>query len=396
MPKNIDYKWISTEEELKEFVKAHENEKWLAFDTEFIGEKRDKTLLCLIQVHSALGVFLIDSMEIKDIKPFISLITSSKIQKITHAGENDYKVFYELYRIIPKNVADIQIAAGFVGYKYPISLANVLQSELKKSLDKSFTVIDWSKRPLNPLYINYALEDVIYLKEVYDRLMVKIREQNMEEWVNSEFKILTDKETYQNNPEREAMMLMLQTKFNSKEKIVVYRLFKWRSEVSEQTGKLREKVLPKKYIPALARQLKIGKKHLLSNRTIPDALIEQYWDQLKELIVDPPSEKEQEIIDASSTEIISDPIAESRQELLLAFLKYECQLKGIDPAIVFPPSTMKMIKNKKNPGLTVLETTWRYEFLGQEIVDMIKYKNDISITFEPDQIIIKWKKKNKA
>ena len=394
MPKNIDYEWIITDEELKKFVESHKKQSWIAFDTEFIGEKRDKTLLCLIQVQSELGTFLIDGMQIKNLEPFISLITSPKILKITHAGENDYKVFYELYRIIPKNVADIQIAAGFVGYKYPISLANILQCELKKSLDKSFTVIDWSKRPLDQLYINYALEDVIYLKEVYDRLLAKIEKQNMTSWVQSEFNILTDKETYMNNPEKEALMLMLQSKFNSKEKVVLYRLFKWRAEVSEKTGRLREKILPKKYIASLARQLKIGKKHLLSNRTIPDALIEQHWDALKDLIVDPPSEQEMEIVNASSTEIITDPIAESRQELLLAFLKYECQLKGIDPAIVFPPSAMKLIKNKKNPGLTVLETTWRYEFLGQEIVDLIKYKNDITIIFEPEQIIIKWKKKN--
>ena len=394
MPKNIDFSWISSDEDLIKFINSHKNVEWIAFDTEFIGEKRDKTLLCLIQVQSPLGNFLIDCIQIKNIELFNSILQSPKVLKITHAGENDYKVFYELFKIVPSNVADIQIAAGFVGYKYPVSLANIMQSELKKAIDKSFTVIDWAKRPLNEHYINYALEDVIYLKEVYDRLMERIEKQGMKEWVKAEYENLTKVEMYASNPEKEALMTILQGKFNTKEKIVLYRLFKWRSEMAEKTGKQKEKVLPKKYIGALARQLKMGKKHLLSNRTLSDSYIEQNWDQLNLLIVDPPTPEENEFLESAVSENNVDSIAESRQELLLSFLRYECQLKGIDPAIVFPPATMKLIKNQKSPGLTVLETTWRYELLGKEIVDLIKFRNDITIVFEPDQIIIKWKKKN--
>jgi len=394
MPKNITFNWISSDEELEKFIISHEDIEWIAFDTEFIGEKRDKTLLCLIQVQSPLGNFLIDCIQIEHIELFNSLLESAKILKITHAGENDYKVFYELYKIVPKNVADIQIAAGFVGYKFPVSLANIMQSELKKSIDKSFTVIDWAKRPLNEHYINYALEDVIYLKEVYDKLMERIEKQGMTKWVFAEFENLTKTDMYASNPEREALMTILQGKFNTKEKIVLYRLFKWRAEMAEKTGKQKEKVLPKKYIGALARQLKMGKKHLLSNRTISDSYIEQNWDQLNLLIIDPPTTEENEFLDSAVSESNIDSVAESRQELLLSFLRYQSQLKGIDPAIVFTPATMKLIKNQKSPGPTVLETTWRYELLGKEIIDLIKFKNDITIVFEEDQIIIKWKKKN--
>lgn len=394
MPNTIPFSWISSDEELEQFVNTHENIEWIAFDTEFIGEKRDKTLLCLIQVQSPLGDFLIDCIQINNIELFNTLLQSPKILKITHAGENDYKVFYELFKIVPQNVADIQIAAGFVGYKFPVSLANIMQSELKKSIDKSFTVIDWAKRPLNEHYINYALEDVIYLKEVYDRLMSRIEAQGMTAWVKSEFENLTKAEMYASNPQKEALMTILQGKYSGKEKLVLYRLFKWRSEIAEKTGKSKEKILPKKYIGALSRQLKMGKKHLLSNRTLSDSYIEQNWDQLSLLIQDAPSTEEQEFLDSAVSENNIEPIAESRQELLLSFLRYQCQLKGIDPAIVFPPSTMKLIKNQKSPGMTVLETTWRYELLGKEIVDLIKFKNDITIVFEPDQIIIKWKRKN--
>ena len=62
---------------------------WLAFDTEFITEKRFLPQLCLIQVATANGVYLIDSLKIEDLGGLMDMMKNPDILKMTHAGEND-------------------------------------------------------------------------------------------------------------------------------------------------------------------------------------------------------------------------------------------------------------------------------------------------------------------
>ena len=50
MSMTLDYTLIETSKDLQNFYETNKNVEWLALDTEFIGERRFETLLCLIQV----------------------------------------------------------------------------------------------------------------------------------------------------------------------------------------------------------------------------------------------------------------------------------------------------------------------------------------------------------
>ena len=89
----LDYTLIETSEDLQNFYEINKNVEWLALDTEFIGERRFETLLCLIQVATPNGYYLIDPIKISELTPFLALLEDEKILKLTHAGENDYRLF---------------------------------------------------------------------------------------------------------------------------------------------------------------------------------------------------------------------------------------------------------------------------------------------------------------
>lgn len=161
----------------------------MCFDTEFVGEKRFETLLCLIQVVTSEGVYIIDPLVINDISPFLTLLERQDILKITHAGENDYRVFYNSYGILPKNAFDTQIAARFIGYSYPISFVKLVERELGMVLDKTYTVADWESRPLNEDQILYALNDVIPLPKLWQQMDKKVKELERTDWLKEEFRI---------------------------------------------------------------------------------------------------------------------------------------------------------------------------------------------------------------
>ncbi|MEL6140836.1 MAG: hypothetical protein AAFU67_04380 [Bacteroidota bacterium] len=48
--KGVEFTLVEDQAGLKQFAQELQDISWLAFDTEFIGEKRYYTLLCLIQV----------------------------------------------------------------------------------------------------------------------------------------------------------------------------------------------------------------------------------------------------------------------------------------------------------------------------------------------------------
>ena len=138
-----DFTLIENQQALQQFGEINNSISWLGFDTEFVGEKRFFTRLCLIQVITENGLFLIDPFKVKDLGVFLDMLTDPDIVKITHAGDNDYRLIHTDYGIIPRNVFDTQIAAGFVGYKYPVSFRKLVEGELNIFLSKGYAVADW-------------------------------------------------------------------------------------------------------------------------------------------------------------------------------------------------------------------------------------------------------------
>ncbi|MBK8877750.1 MAG: ribonuclease D [Haliscomenobacter sp.] len=162
------YQLIEDQAGLEAFASRNKGIEWMCFDTEFVGEKRFFTRLCLMQVATRFGNYLIDPFLIPDLGPVLRMIQDPTIVKVTHAGENDYRLMFGLYGILPSNVFDTQIAAGFMGYKYPVSFKRLVESELRINLKKGYTVADWESRPFKASQLEYALEDVLPLHPLWE------------------------------------------------------------------------------------------------------------------------------------------------------------------------------------------------------------------------------------
>ncbi|MCB9298190.1 MAG: hypothetical protein H6559_34485 [Lewinellaceae bacterium] len=87
------------------------------------------------------GLFLIDPIRLKNLDPFLDLVADPGITKITHAGDNDYRLLNNLFGIVPVNVFDTQVAVSFVGYNYPVSFRKLVESELNVHLKKGYAVV---------------------------------------------------------------------------------------------------------------------------------------------------------------------------------------------------------------------------------------------------------------
>lgn len=385
---NAEYTLIETPQALDAFYAAHRELSWMAFDTEFVGEKRYVTSLCLIQVFSEKGVFLIDPLRLKHLGPLLELCTSPKITKITHAGDNDYRLLNTLYGIVPRNVFDTQIAAAFLGYKHPVSFRKLVEGELNRHLKKGYAVADWESRPLDKKQIHYAIDDVKPLPALWKSLSRKLEAANRFHWAQEEFAQLETPRYYEKDPHSEAINSNLMRSLNEQEQVFLLRLFEWRRKMAEGRNHSREMVLPSKYIGHIVRGIPSGPEALRHNRRIPDKIVDRFGQTFAELFSRVASDEERRLLGRIPSEEEEDPREEIIIDMLYQVIKYKCLEQGISVNIVAPRNAIKKIRAKEDDSMELLGSGWRKEFLGEHFLEWLASATGLDMELQPDRIIL--------
>jgi ribonuclease D len=371
--------YIDTPQGLQDFSDQNKNISWLGFDTEFVGERTYYPILCLIQVATEKGNYLIDPIVLENVDLFLDMVQNPDIVKITHAGENDYRLLYQEFGVLPTNVYDTQIAAGFIGYNYPISFANLLQGELKLFLDKGPAVSDWESRPISKKQLQYALNDVIYLERLWNGINKKLKAKNRENWVFEEFDKLTAASSYDPIPHKEFLANSLLPKINTREKLFLMRLYKWRIKMAETKNKPKERILQKKLISHIVKGVKGGKKNLHNNRLIPPHVIDKDGNTFMALYEQAESTDEREVLDRISRHVPIKPRIDAVMDILYLGMKIICSENRIAPELVIDRPRFKRMKWDLPYFDESLAQGWRKELLGENVLNSIRNRNKLEV-----------------
>ncbi len=390
MSMTLDYTLIETSEDLQNFYEINKNVEWLALDTEFIGERRFETLLCLIQVATPNGYYLIDPIKISELTPFLALLEDEKILKLTHAGENDYRLLNLYWGTIPKNLFDTQIASGFVGHGYPTSYGKLVEKELGVAIDKGYAATDWEARPLKKKQLEYALSDVIYLYDLYQKLRNNLLKNNRLTWVESEMEKWESPKYYERDPNREALMNTLMQSIKPHKQVFLLRLYEWRRNEAQRQNYSKEMVLPAKYIALILRGIDSGKQALLDSRIIPNRLIEQHWSVFQSLSQAKMTEEEAEILKKLPPLSKEDPKKDISMELLHVLVKFKCMESGIAPSLVLNKSDLTYA----TPGEDLFRLSsldWRREFLGDAMLKWLNDRGELAVIMDSNKVFVTMK-----
>lgn len=169
----------------------------LAFDTEFMSEKRYYAQLCLVQVFMPGEDALegaIDPFDL-DLRPLLDLIADPTLEKIVHSGQADLQILYSAFDCVAQNVFDTQIAAAFLGFGHQIGYADLVRKKTGVALSKTMQYSDWAARPLSAEQVDYALADVWHLPPLHAALKGELIERNRLKWAETEFRRAETKPT---------------------------------------------------------------------------------------------------------------------------------------------------------------------------------------------------------
>lgn len=169
-----------------------------AIDTEFHRERTYFPKVALIQINNGSEIALIDPLAV-DPEPLAQLLRSDGVA-VLHAASQDLEVFQHWAGVIPNEIFDTQLAAGFTGLSTP-SLAALHDRVLQLSLPKTSRLTDWLARPLTDDQLDYAASDVLHLLDLRDRLVADLEERGRLQWAKDECEAMRITPRGQRDPE---------------------------------------------------------------------------------------------------------------------------------------------------------------------------------------------------
>ncbi|MCB0649710.1 MAG: ribonuclease D [Saprospiraceae bacterium] len=383
-----DFLLIEKDGALYDFYEKNKEVTWLSFDTEFVGEKRFFTRLCLLQVATSHGNYIIDPLKVEDLHPFHLMLEDPAILKITHAGDNDYRLMNSLYGTIPQNIFDTQIAAGFLGYQYPLSYGKLVEGETGRRLKKGYAVTDWEGRPLGPKQLEYAILDVLPLYDLWQSLNGKLNNINRLHWAKEEFLRWEDPAFYEKDLYAEVLKSNLMNSLDRNGKLFLMRLIMWRAETAERRDHSKEMVLPSKNIGQIVRSVTSGYEGLKNNRHLPDKLVQKYGQIFSKFYSDPATKEEIAVLKMFGKEEQLFPQEEIMIELLHLLVRQKCLDADVSPVLVLAKSALKKMKSDVATRESLSLCQWKIELLGEELVHWLLHPHELEMKVEGGNILI--------
>jgi len=344
-------------------------ERYVTVDTEFLRDNTYWPKLCLIQAAGASDQVLIDPLaDGLDLTPFFDLLRDESVLKVFHAARQDLEIFHQMAGVIPSPLFDTQVAGMVCGFGESVGYETLVNTLAGAQIDKSSRFTDWSKRPLSPKQLAYALADVTHLRVIFEALEARLKENNRSHWLEEEMRVLQAPATYTAHPEDAWKRLKLR---NTKPRFValLQAVAAWREEEAQSADKPRNRILKDDVIYEIAAQAPGDEKALEDLRGIPKGftkskpgkrlvkVIKTALDLPKD---DLPRLKKDKPLPSGLGPVI---------DLLRVLLKTKCEEHGVAQKLVASSSDLEQIAAADEAPVPAL-SGWRRELFGEDALKL--------------------------
>jgi ribonuclease D len=244
---------IQTPSQLNDFLSRIESDTVLAIDTEFKRIDTYHPILCLLQIKTDNHIACIDILALKDLTPLFNKLYQKDSLWVVHSAKQDLEALYILSKRFPKQLFDTQIAAAFLNHSMQISYQALTLTLANKHLEKAYTRLDWSQRPLPEAAIQYALDDVQYLLGHYYQLNEQLRQAEKLNWVKADSLALCQQNLYEVNPCEAWRKVKGFTRLNHAHAQLAAQLAGWRESQAIKLNKPRQWIIKDEALLAYAQ-----------------------------------------------------------------------------------------------------------------------------------------------
>jgi len=193
MNQSRPFSFVDDESGLQEVVRALDRADQVAVDTESDSMHAYFEKVCLLQIATRDSAFLIDPLALNGKLGILAdtFADEGKI-KILHGADYDVVCLKRDFAFEIRNIFDTMIAAQCLDLP-KIGLADLVGDYFGVRLDKRYARTNWARRPLSDSEIEYSYLDVKYLIELREKLLAELRDGDVYEEAELEFRRVEDR-----------------------------------------------------------------------------------------------------------------------------------------------------------------------------------------------------------
>ena len=179
------FQLIDSDEQIDTVIEAIKTEEVVGVDAERASGFKYGQDAYLIQLIADKVAFLVDPRALSGdaIKSLAAEVNTK--EWILHSATQDLPCLNDL-GLYPARIFDTEVAAKLSGFE-KFGLAALVQEVQEIELKKEHSAADWSIRPLTQEMLEYAAQDVYYLKALRAALLVRLEELERLEFAEQEF-----------------------------------------------------------------------------------------------------------------------------------------------------------------------------------------------------------------
>jgi len=339
----------------------------VAIDTEFVRDRTYFPKLCLVQLATDDGLFLIDPLTEIDLAPLFAALARPGLKKILHAARQDLEIFYLHTGAVPQEVFDTQIAAACLGYGDQLSYSKLAEELLEVDLGKSHARTDWIRRPLASEQLRYASDDVLYLLRIHDELTNQLQGAGRQDWLTPEFASLSDASLYAPEPKIAYRRIRAHKNLDALRRARLAALAEWREHAAIQKNLPRRWVIADKPLLELAALDGSRPDAVLSVAGLPTKLVTRELDTLCALLRGAGERAD------DYRQTVKRPTAAENRTLkkLTDLVNAEARRLKTSPALLATRNDLRQLIAGDQDNNAVLQG-WRREIVGEKLLRLLQ------------------------
>lgn len=279
----MSHQFITTDAQLGSLCEKLAAAPWVAFDTEFVSEFTYRPVLCLVQVAWPGGLAAIDTMELRDVRPFWQTLADGGQETIVHAGRGELVFCLEAVGRPPARMVDVQLASAMIGLEYPAGYGTLVSRLLDKTPRKGETRTDWRRRPLTAAQLDYAIEDVRWLHELWKLIRERLQSMNRLSWLEHE-QAAWQSDVQESLVRERWRRVSGASGMSTRELAIVREVWRWREDEAERRDIPPRKLLRDDLIVELAKRRQTEARQIRAVRGMERGDLRDYLDDLGECV----------------------------------------------------------------------------------------------------------------
>jgi ribonuclease D len=237
----------------------------VAFDTEFVSEFTYRPELCLLQFATRHRCAAVDPFEVRSLDAWWELMADEKTEILIHGGREEVRFCLTYTGQPPGKLWDVQIAEGLRGRSFPLGYEALVKRVIGKTAHGRETRSDWRRRPLTERQIDYALDDVRHMPDIYERQRKSLKDLKRLDWVASEMQRFIEEVRAERAPESWQRLSGL-SRLKPRELAVAREIWRWREGQAEAKNRPARRILRDDLVIELARRKPDSVEDLLAVR----------------------------------------------------------------------------------------------------------------------------------